>query len=105
LGLDAVQERVAGLADRLRTELAEVPGVIVHDGGITRCGIVTFTLAGRETGGIKRLLADHAVNVSVVPRPRSSCLGTPPVNDMVVRASVHYYNTEAEVQRLVSLLR
>jgi selenocysteine lyase/cysteine desulfurase len=105
LGLDAVQERVAGLADRLRTELAEVPGVTVHDGGITRCGIVTFTLAGHETGGIKRLLADHAVNVSVVPRPRSSCLGTPPVNDMVVRASVHYYNTEAEVQRLVSLLR
>jgi cysteine desulfurase / selenocysteine lyase len=105
LGLDAVQERVVGLADRLRTELAEVPGVTVHDGGITRCGIVTFTLAGHETGGLKRLLADHAVNVSVVPRPRSSCPGTPPVDEMVVRASVHYYNTETEVQRLVSLLR
>lgn len=98
LGLDAVQERVAGLADQLRSELAAVPGVTVHDRGITRCGIVTFSVAGREADGIKRLLADHRINVSVVPRPHSSCKGAPPVPEMLVRASVHYYNTEAEVQ-------
>ncbi|MFE4544964.1 aminotransferase class V-fold PLP-dependent enzyme [Arthrobacter sp. NPDC056727] len=98
LGLDAVQERVAGLAELLRTELAAVPGVTVHDGGITRCGIVTFSVAGREAGGIRRQLAEHRINVSAVPRPHSSCTGTPPVPEMLVRASVHYYNTEAEVQ-------
>ncbi|MFE4836490.1 aminotransferase class V-fold PLP-dependent enzyme [Arthrobacter sp. NPDC056691] len=103
LGLDAVQERVAGLADRLRTELASVRGVTVHDRGITRCGIVTFTVAGSDAGGIRRLLADHRINVSVAPR--SFPAGTPPEAEMVVRASVHYYNTEAEVQRLVGLLQ
>lgn len=98
LGLEAVQERVAGLAELLRAELAAVPGVTVHDRGTTRCGIVTFSVAGREAGGIKRQLAAHRINVSVVPHPRSSCTGTPPVPEMLVRASVHYYNTEAEVQ-------
>jgi len=105
LGLDTVQERVAGLADGLRTELAAVPGVTVHDRGITRCGIVTFSVAGREAGAVRHQLADRRINVSVVPRPHPSCGGTPPVPEMLVRASVHYYNTEAEVQRLVGLLR
>jgi len=105
LGLDTVQERVAGLADGLRTELAAVPGVTVHDRGITRCGIVTFSVAGREAGAVRHQLADRRINVSVVPRPHSSGKGAPPVPEMLVRASVHYYNTEAEVQRLVGLLR
>jgi selenocysteine lyase/cysteine desulfurase len=109
LGLDAVQERVAGLAEQLRSELAAVPGVTVHDRGITRCGIVTFSVKGSDAGNIRTRLADHRINVSVAPVSSawadSIRTGTQHGPDMVVRASVHYYNTEAEIQRLVGFLR
>ncbi|MCZ9880183.1 aminotransferase class V-fold PLP-dependent enzyme [Arthrobacter sp. B2a2-09] len=109
LGLDAVQERVAGLAEEMRAELAEVPGVIVHDRGIIRCGIVTFSVQGSDARNIRSRLAEHRVNVSVAPSPfawaYSIPTGTRQGEDMVVRASVHYYNTHTEVQRLVSFLR
>jgi cysteine desulfurase/selenocysteine lyase len=109
LGLDAVQERVAGLAEQLRSELAAVSGVTVHDRGITRCGIVTFSVKDSDARNIRARLADHRINVSVVPLPFAQAdslrTGTGPGEDMVVRASVHYYNTETEIQRLVGFLR
>jgi cysteine desulfurase/selenocysteine lyase len=109
LGLDAVQERVAGLAEQLRAELAAVPGVIVHDRGITRCGIVTFSVRGSDARSIRSRLAEHRINVSVAPLPFAQVdsipIGMRQGEDMVVRASVHYYNTENEVQRLVGFLR
>ncbi|WP_427004513.1 aminotransferase class V-fold PLP-dependent enzyme [Pseudarthrobacter sp. H2] len=109
LGLDAVQERVAGLAEQLRSELAAVPAVIVHDRGITRCGIVTFSVKGSDARNIKTRLADHRINVSVAPLPSAQADSAPAGRrqgeDLVVRASVHYYNTETEIQRLVGFLQ
>ena len=43
LGLDAVWARIQELASLLRTRLAAVPGVTVHDAGRALCGIVAFT--------------------------------------------------------------
>ncbi|HET6241040.1 MAG TPA: hypothetical protein VFD99_03510, partial [Arthrobacter sp.] len=58
---------------------------------------------------IKTWLADRRINVSVAPAPStqvdSVLTGTGQGPDMVVRASVHYYNTETEIQRLVGFLR
>ena len=109
LGLDAVQERVGSLAEQLRTELATLPAVTVHDHGITRCGIVTFSVKGSEAGNIRARLADHQINVSVAPRPshevQAILTGGSHAAEMVVRASVHYYNSEDEILRLVGLLR
>jgi cysteine desulfurase / selenocysteine lyase len=109
LGLDAVQERVAGLAEQLRSELAAVSGVTVHDRGITRCGIVTFSVKDSDARNIRARLADHRINVSVAPlsgaQVDSILTGAQQGPDMVVRASVHYYNTETEIQRLVGVLR
>lgn len=109
LGLDAVQERVSGLAEQLRSELAAVSGVTVHDRGITRCGIVTFSVKDSDARNIRARLADHRINVSVAPlsaaQVDSILTGALQGPDMVVRASVHYYNTETEIQRLVGFLR
>lgn len=109
LGLDAVQERVARLAELLRNALSALPAVTVHDGGVIRSGIVTFSVRGSDAGTVRAKLADHRINVSVAPLPSSEVnavlAGKPCAAPTVVRASVHYYNTEAEIGRLVHLLR
>jgi len=42
-GIESIRSRVAGLADRLRSSLASIPGVKVRDLGREKCGIVSFT--------------------------------------------------------------
>ncbi len=85
----------------MREQLEAVPGVEVHDRGVEKCGIVTFTVAGRAGRRSRDASAPRGVNVSVTPVTYSRLdLGARGL-DAVVRASVHYYNTEAEVGRLV----
>lgn len=98
-GLEPVWERIRGLADDLRQQLRAIPGVTVRDQGTEQCGIVAFTMAGREADDVQRLLGSAGINVSV-SRIASTRLdmesrGLPDL----VRASVHYYNTEAEIER------
>ena len=97
-GLPAIRERVYALGVSLRERLAALPGVTVRDKGAERCGIVTFTAEGCAAALIKQVLRSQAINVSV-----SSYAGTR--LDMearklpgVVRASVHYYNSEEEIE-------
>jgi selenocysteine lyase/cysteine desulfurase len=100
-GLDAIEARVVSLAERLRSGLAATRSVTVHDPGSRQSGIVTFTTAGLDPSSIEADLRARRINVSVsdVAYHRlgleSRGLGS------VVRASVHYYNTEAEVDSLV----
>jgi selenocysteine lyase/cysteine desulfurase len=100
-GLDAIEARVVALADRMRAGLTAVPGVAVHDPGTRRSGIVTFTIDGQDPDAVEADLRLRRINVSVsdVAYHRlgleSRGLGS------VVRASAHYYNTEAEVDTLV----
>jgi selenocysteine lyase/cysteine desulfurase len=104
LGLDAINERVVALADHLRELLQARPGVTVRDEGLERCGIVTFTVDGRAPAGVAEALRKLGVNVwtSTADANRLD-LGARGL-DGVVRASVHYYNTEAELDRCVHAL-
>lgn len=98
-GLDAIQERVVSLAEQLRSQLSGIEHVTVHDLGRQKCGIVTFTRAGQTPDAIFQRLAAQDIHVST-----STVAGTR--IDMearglqsVVRASVHYYNSEQEIDR------
>ena len=99
-GLDAIQERVTGLAADLRQRLRAIPGVAVHDRGARQCGIVTFSVAGHDAGEVVATLARHRINVSrsapEAARYDFEARGLP----VLVRASVHYYNTEEELESL-----
>lgn len=99
LGLEAIRDRVTGLAERLRGLLAAIPGVEVRDLGIERCGIVSFTVAGVAPPDVAAELARRGVHV--IPSRRSSTLLDMDARglDALVRASVHYYNTDEELER------
>ncbi len=96
-GLAAIRDRVYALADGLRAALAKVPGVTVRDVGAERCGIVTFTLAGHEPGAIRQALSAQGMNVHVSAAGDSRLEVESRDQSGVVRASVHYYNSEDEV--------
>jgi cysteine desulfurase/selenocysteine lyase len=103
-GLDNIWRRVKALSYQLRTQLSPLPGVIVHDRGATQCGIVTFTIEGIDPEEIRRKLAEQKINVSVTTR--SSTLLDMEARKLtsMVRASVHYYNSEEEVERFCAAI-
>lgn len=100
-GLDAIWQRVRTLADDLRIRLAALPGVLVHDRGRVQCGIVTFTIEGRDPAAIQHLLGEQHINVTVSLRKAALLDLDERGLEGVIRASVHYYNSEEEVERFV----
>jgi selenocysteine lyase/cysteine desulfurase len=103
-GLAAIEARVVALAEDLRARLGAIPGVTVTDIGRRRCGIVTFTVADREADDIVAALHQRKIN-TVTSSPRSTLLdATARRLPTVVRASVHYYNSEDEVARFAGAI-
>jgi cysteine desulfurase/selenocysteine lyase len=99
LGLDTIRSRVDTLADGLRSRLGRVPGVEVCDGGVERCGIVTFRVAGHDAEAVKAGLGARGVNVSVASGSGNLVWFQRRGYEALVRASVHYYNTSQELDR------
>jgi len=102
LGLERIWARVQERGETLRARLAAVPGVTVRDLGVVRGGIVSFTVRGVDAARVKATLRAARINVTVSPA-RGTLL------DMrarglseVLRASVHYYNTDEEIDRLTA---
>jgi selenocysteine lyase/cysteine desulfurase len=99
VGIAEIWERVTRLADQLRQELAELDGVSVHDLGVTKCGIVTFTAEGLGAEQLFRRLGAQAINVDV-SEPEDTRLDFEARSLVpMIRASVHYFNTEDEIAR------
>jgi selenocysteine lyase/cysteine desulfurase len=103
-GLPAIWERVQALAESLRARLAQLPGVVVCDLGATRCGIVTFTVADREPAHIQEALAEQRINVTTSSTASARLDMEARGLTGLVRASVHYYNTSAEIERFCDVL-
>jgi len=105
LGIDEIASRIGALAERLRTELAAIAGVTVHDGGQRRSGIVTFSLAAIDAFAVKAAARAASINVSVSSAPNALLDMQADGHDAVVRASPHAYNTDGELDRLLAVVR
>lgn len=104
LGMDAIAARVQELALHFRNRLAAIPGVTLHDIGAEKCGIVTFTLDKVRSDDARADLTARKINVWV-SRTKSTRLDmTSRGLDAIIRASVHYYNTHDEIERVCTEL-
>ena len=73
----------------------------VRDLGVVKSGIVTFTLDGRDALAVRDALRARAINTSMSSIEAARLDMEARGLERLVRASVHYYNTEAEVERFV----
>lgn len=103
-GLEAIEARVGALAGRLRDGLAGLRGVAVQDTGHHQCGIVTFTKSGHDPVALQQALRDQSINISVARRGATLLDMSARGLTRIARASVHYYNTEDEVDRVVAAI-
>lgn len=102
-GIDAIAERTAALASDLRTGLEALRGVLVHDTGTVRGGIVTFTVRGLDPMDMQATYAREGINVTVARKEIARLDLEWRGIDRVVRASPHYYNTDEEVARFLQV--
>ena len=102
LGLDAIETRIVGLAERLRAGLDGLSTARTLDTGSRKCGIVTFEVDGHEAAEVAGRLRSVAINAGSLGVASSRLdLGSRAVSELV-RVGVHYFNTEDEVDRLVA---
>jgi len=96
----AIEARVLGLGEALRDRLRAVPGVTLHDLGVQRCALVSFTVAGVDPFALAAQLRTAGINISVSTIDFARLDFEARGLQAVARASPHYYNTEAELDRL-----
>jgi cysteine desulfurase/selenocysteine lyase len=61
IGIGEIRARIDHIAQTLRGQLAEIPGVIVLDIGAERSGLVAFNLDGLDAGQVQQSLALQGV--------------------------------------------
>ncbi len=95
-GVQEIEERNRQLATRLKRQLADIPGVRLYSPmePDLSSGLVAFALSGWEaTAAVERLWADHRIVVRQVEYPPG------------IRASLHFFNTEDEVDQLAQAVK
>lgn len=102
LGVDRIGGYLGELASRLRTALADRPGVRITDPPASTGGIVTFVVEGEAPTDTVLRLRKAGIHVTSVPASHGQWdLGRRGI-DAVVRASVHVYNDDSDVAALAA---
>lgn len=104
LGIENIWERIQSLGSYLRNVLSKVEGIQVHDIGSVKSGIVSFTVEGYSANEVKEYLLAKNINVSWNGIPNTYLDMTARGLKEIVRASLHYYNTEDEVDVFIKEL-
>ncbi|HEY7289734.1 MAG TPA: aminotransferase class V-fold PLP-dependent enzyme [Vicinamibacterales bacterium] len=105
VGIDVVQRRSRGLAERLRRQLRDVPGWRVLDEGAVCSAIVAVELGAANPADVVERLRRRRFNTSATFRQWAQFQMGRQRAEAALRVSPHYYNTEDEVDRFVAALR
>lgn len=105
IGMERIAQRLQALAALLRTELGKLHGVTVHDHAENLGGIVTFSVEGIDCIAVKQQLNARNINVTADLGTSTPVYMRANGLDGLVRASVHYYNTEEEVTLFCEALK
>ncbi|HEY8895446.1 MAG TPA: aminotransferase class V-fold PLP-dependent enzyme, partial [Niastella sp.] len=100
IGVERIWQRVQQIAFLFRQRLREIAGVVVHDQGDELCGIVTFSVTSVSAADIRSKLAAKNINVHIGFARSTLYYMNRKGLDGIVRASVHYYNTEEEIEQV-----
>jgi selenocysteine lyase/cysteine desulfurase len=106
-GIEPMWLRIQQLADYLRRQLTDIPGITPRDLGVQKSGIVTFTHRDSSAAHVQQRLAGQEKRINVSTSTFRSTLLDMQHRDLleVSRASLHAYNTEAEIDTMVAALR
>ena len=91
IGMPQIEARVKSLATVLRNILSEHSQISIHDQGIEKCGIVTFTVENEEPSKLVQRLQKQGINTSVSVKTSAQLDFSSRQLNAVTRASVHYY--------------
>ena len=106
IGFDTITSHDNALACCLIEGLKKIPHVHIagNKDGTKRCGIVTFTVDGVHPHDIATLLADEKIAIRAghhCAQPLGAYLELP----ATARASIYFYNTEEEIDFLISRVK
>lgn len=104
LGPQNVEARVKRLGAHCRERISALPGVQIRDTGAAKGGIVMFSLKGCTPEDVRDYLHSHKINVWVSSGPGSLIDFQARGIESLIRASVHYFNTEHEIDKMADLL-
>lgn len=105
VGMDEIWSRVKDLGAKLRGLLSTLEKVTVHDMGAELGGIVSFSVKGYTAAEVKTHLNEYGIHISWLGTPNARLDMEARGIDEIARASVHYYNTEEELEELISKLK
>ena len=104
VGVGDIRQRVQGLVRQLRDSLARIDNVHLLGSGEDDCGIVTATIDGQDPFVMVTDLRAQGINVSAQGREYAVIDYGQKNVSAALRISPHYYNTEDEVDRVVSTI-
>ncbi|MFJ9374702.1 N-methyl-L-tryptophan oxidase [Streptomyces sp. NPDC101455] len=105
LGVDTVAHHLTALAASLRDRLSALPGIQVTDPPASGGAIVTFVVDGLDASEVQRQLAYRRVHLIAVPAGHGRWDMDHRGLTKVVRASVHVYNDQDDLNALVEAVR
>lgn len=99
-GMEVIWSRIQQLSELLRKRLSTIKGITLEDLGHKKCGIVTFIADKIEPKSLAAKLRLKKINVSVSLEEYARLDLEKRGLKSLIRSSVHYYNTEEEIERL-----